>query len=154
MQIRNSNPPAEVIAAFRDVTNAGQDRDSAVNEANTYRNRVINEAKGDAARITQAAQAYREQVVREAQGEADRFAAIDAEYKKAPGVTRQRLYTETMERILRNSSKVVVDTAKGGTAPIVLPPDVLRGRNTQAVVSTAPAAVQTQNQNQTQEGSK
>ena len=154
VQIRTANPPQEVIAAFREVANAGQDAEASVNEANTYRNRVINEAKGDAARITQAAQAYREQVVREAQGEADRFAAIDAEYKKAPGVTRQRLYTETMERILRNSSKVVVDTAKGGTAPIVLPPDVLRGRNTQAVVSTAPAAVQTQNQNQTQEGSK
>jgi membrane protease subunit HflK len=156
VQIRTANPPQEVIAAFREVANAGQDAEASVNEANTYRNRVINEAKGDAARITQAAQAYREQVVREAQGEADRFASIDAEYKKAPGVTRQRLYTETMERILRNSNKVVVDTPKGGTAPIVLPPDLLRGRNaTVAAPAAAQAApVQTQNQAQSQEGSK
>ena len=158
VQIRTANPPQEVIAAFREVANAGQDAEASVNEANTYRNRVINEAKGDAARITQAARAYREQVVREAQGEADRFAAIDAEYKKSPGVTRQRLYTETMERILRNSNKVVVDTPKGGTAPIVLPPDLLRSRTAApaaAAVTTGPgAAVQTQNQNQTQEGSK
>ena len=73
-------------------------------------------------------------------------------------MTRQRLYTETMERILRNSNKVVVDTPKGGTAPIVLPPDLLRSRTAApaaAAVTTGPgAAVQTQNQNQTQEGSK
>ena len=126
VQIRTANPPTEVIAAFREVANAGQDAEAAVNEANTYRNRVINEAKGDAARITQAAQAYREQVVREASGEAQRFASIETEYKKAPAITRQRLYIETMERILRRSNKVVIDTPKGGTAPIVLPPDLLR----------------------------
>jgi membrane protease subunit HflK len=141
VQIRTANPPQEVIAAFREVANAGQDAEAAVNEANTYRNRVINEAKGDAARITQAAEAYREQVVREAQGEADRFTAIEAEYRRAPAVTRQRLYTETMERILRNSNKVFVDTPRGGTAPIVLPPDLLRGR-------TAPTAQPPQQQQQ------
>jgi membrane protease subunit HflK len=139
VQIRAANPPQEVIAAFREVANAGQDAEAAVNEANTYRNRVINEAKGDAARITQAAEAYREQVVREAQGEADRFIAIEAEYRRAPGVTRQRLYTETMERILRNSNKVLVDTPSGGTAPIVLPPDLLRGRAAPAPAADAPA---------------
>jgi membrane protease subunit HflK len=137
VQIRTANPPQEVIAAFREVANAGQDAEAAINEANTYRNRVINEAKGDAARITQAAQAYREQVVREADGEADRFSSILTEYRRAPAVTRQRLYTETMERILRNSNKVVVDTPAGGTAPIVLPPDLLRGR---AAPAPAPAA--------------
>ncbi|OYX31609.1 MAG: HflK protein [Caulobacterales bacterium 32-69-10] len=141
VQIRTANPPQEVIAAFREVANAGQDAEAAVNEANTYRNRVINEAKGDAARIVQASQAYREQVVLEAQGEADRFAAIEAEYRKAPAVTRQRLYTETMERILRNSNKVVIDTPAGGTAPIVLPPDLLRSR-TQAPSVAAPAATE------------
>jgi membrane protease subunit HflK len=158
VQIRTANPPQEVIAAFREVANAGQDAEASVNEANTYRNRVVNEAKGDAARIVQAAQAYREQVVREAQGEADRFDAIDAEYKKAPGVTRQRLYTETMERILRNSNKVVVDTGKTGTAPIVLPPDILRGRSATPPATPAPAqpastSTQTQ-QTQSQDGSR
>jgi membrane protease subunit HflK len=154
VQIRNANPPQEVIAAFREVANAGQDAEAAINEANTYRNRVINEAKGDAARITQAAEAYREQVVREAQGEADRFDAIVTEYRRAPGVTRQRLYTETMERILRNSNKVVVDTPRGGTAPIVLPPDLLRSRTQPqpAPAQTAPTQGQSQGQT-TQQGS-
>jgi membrane protease subunit HflK len=142
VQIRTANPPQEVIAAFREVANAGQDAEAAINEANTYRNRVINEAKGDAARITQAAQAYREQVVREAEGEADRFSSIEAEYRRAPAVTRQRLYIETMERILRNSNKVVVDTPKGGTAPIVLPPDLLRGRSQTPPATAAPAATE------------
>jgi membrane protease subunit HflK len=140
VQIRTANPPQEVIAAFREVANAGQDAEAATNEANTYRNRVINEAKGDAARITQAAEAYKEQVVREAQGEADRFTSILAEYRSAPAVTRQRLYTETMERILRNSNKVMVDTAPGSTAPIVLPPDVLRRQGqAQAPAAALPA---------------
>jgi membrane protease subunit HflK len=125
VQIRSANPPQEVVAAFRDVANAGQDADSAVNEANTYRNRVVNEAKGDAARIVQSAQAYREQAVREALGEAARFNQIDAEYRKAPGITRQRLYLETMERVLARSNKVIVDN-KGVTAPVVLPPEVFR----------------------------
>ena len=125
VQIRSAGPPPEVVAAFREVNNAQQDADSAVNEANTYRNRVINEAKGDAARITQAAQGYREQAVREATGEAARFNQIYTEYRRAPGITRDRLYIETMQRILQNSNKVVID-AKGASAPIILPPDVFR----------------------------
>ncbi len=128
VQIRSANPPPEVVGAFREVNNAQQDADSAENEANTYRNRVINEAKGDAARITQAAQAYREQAVREATGEAARFNQIYTEYRRAPGVTRDRLYIETMQRILQSSNKVVID-AKGATAPIILPPDVFRPRS-------------------------
>ena len=131
VQIRYSYPPQEVAAAFRDVVNASQDAESAINEANTYRNRVVNEAKGDAARILQGAQAYREQAVREAQGEAARFNQILAEYKRAPGVTRDRLYIETMQRVLQSTNKVVID-AKGATAPIILPPDVFRPRSTVA----------------------
>ncbi|ODT86294.1 FtsH protease activity modulator HflK [Phenylobacterium sp. SCN 70-31] len=134
VQIRAANPPAEVLAAFRDVQSAAQDAESAINEANTYRNRVINEAKGDAARITQAAQAYREQAVREAAGEAARFDQIYTEYRRAPGVTRDRLYIETMQRILQSSNKVIVDS-QGASAPIILPPDVFRPR-------TQPAAPQ------------
>ena len=145
VQIRTANPPQEVVAAYRDLSNAEQDKDSAVNEANTYKNRVVNEAKGDAARITQAAEAYREQVVREAQGEADRFNSIVTEYRRAPAVTRQRLYTETMERILRRSNKVIVDAGKGGTAPIVLPPDILRS----PAAARAPASTQSQAQSGT-----
>jgi len=149
VQIRSANPPQEVVAAFREVANAGQDAESAVNEANTYRNRVVNEAKGDAARIVQSAQAYREQAVREALGDAARFNQIYGEYRRAPGVTRERLYLETMERVLNRSNKVIVD-GKGVTAPIVLPPDVFQRRPQPAPpVSTADGA-QSQNQNQAQ----
>jgi len=134
VQIRTANPPQEVVAAFRDVQSAQQDAVSAVNEANTYRNRVINEAKGDAARTTQSALAYREQSVREALGGASRFNQILTEYQRAPGVTRDRLYIETMQRVLARSNKVVVDS-KGASAPIILPPDVFRPRT-----ATPPAA--------------
>ncbi|ACG77292.1 protease subunit hflK [Phenylobacterium zucineum HLK1] len=127
VQIRSANPPQQVLAAFRDVVSAQQDQESAVNEANTYRNRVINEAKGDAARIVQAAQAYREQAVREATGDASRFNAILNEYRRAPGATRDRIYIETMQRVLARSNKVIVDS-EGASAPIILPPDVFRPR--------------------------
>ena len=133
VQISNVSPPQEVNAAFRDVLSAEQDRDSAVNEANGYRNKVVQEAKGDAARIIQEAQAYKEQSVREATGDTSRFNAIYAEYRRAPEATRQRLYLETMERVLAKSNKVVV-SGKGVTAPVILPPDVFRPR------AAAPAA--------------
>lgn len=136
VQISRANPPSEVVAAFRDVQSAEQDAESAENEANTYRNRVINEAKGDAARIIQGAEGYREQAVREAEGEAARFNQIYTEYRRAPGVTRDRLYIETMQRILQSSNKVVIDS-KGASAPIILPPDVFRPK----VAPSAPAPV-------------
>lgn len=144
VQIRSANPPQEVVAAFREVANAGQDAESAVNEANTYRNRVVNEAKGDAARIVQSAQGYREQSVREAQGDAARFNQIYGEYRRAPAVTRDRLYLETMERVLQKSNKVIID-GKGVTAPVVLPPDVFQRRQPQAAAAPA-APVQTGDQ--------
>jgi membrane protease subunit HflK len=139
VQIRSANPPTEVVAAFREVANAGQDAESAINEANTYRNRVINEAKGDAAKIIQSGQAYREQSVREALGEAARFNQIYGEYRRAPAVTRERLYLETMERVLNRSNKVIVGS-KGSTAPIVLPPDLFQRRQAAPPPSTPDVA--------------
>jgi membrane protease subunit HflK len=127
VQIRSVNPPQEVVAAFRDVTSAQQDRDSAVNEATAYKNRVVNEAKGTAAQIIQSAQGYREQSVRTATGDTARFNSIYAEYQRAPQATRDRLYLETMERVLARSNKVVI-SGKGVTAPVILPPDVFRPR--------------------------
>lgn len=147
VQIRNANPPKQVEAAFRDVTSAQQDLESAINEANTYRNRVINEARGDAARITQSAQAYREQAVREATGDASRFNAILNEYRRAPGATRDRIYIETMQRVLQRSNKVIIDS-DGATAPIILPPDVFRPRGAQqgaSATETAPVQPQARN---------
>ena len=142
VQIRSAQPPQEVQAAFRDVQSAEQDKASAVNEANTYRNRVINEAQGDAARIVQAAQGYREQSVREATGDASRFNAILNEYRRAPGATRDRIYIETMQRVLQRSNKVIVDS-EGASAPIILPPDVFRPRS-QAPAQAPPPAPEPQ----------
>ena len=142
VQIRNANPPRDVIAAFREVASASQDAESAINEANAYRNRVVNEAKGDAARIRQASEGYRERVTREAEGQAARFNQVYAEYRQAPGVTRDRLYLETMERVLRSSNKLIVD-GNGATAPVILPPDLFRRGQAEtppvAAGQTAPA---------------
>jgi membrane protease subunit HflK len=137
VQIRAANPPREVIPDFQAVASAGQYADSAVNEARTYENRVVNEAKGDAAKAVQAAQAYREQVVLEAQGDAARFNQLDGEYRRAPAVTRERLYLETMQRVLANSNKVIVD-AKGSNAPIILPPDMFRAKPPAAAPAPEP----------------
>jgi membrane protease subunit HflK len=136
VQIRSVNPPQEVVAAFRDVTSAQQDRDSAVNEATAYKNRVVNEAKGTAAQIIQSAQGYREQSVRTATGDTARFNSIFAEYQRAPQATRDRLYLETMERVLARSNKVVI-SGKGITAPVILPPDVFRPRTGAAAAPPA-----------------
>lgn len=125
VQIRNANPPQEVVPYYQDIAKAGQDAQSKINEANTYRNRVVNEAKGDAAKIVQDAEGYREQVVRQAEGQAARFNQTYAQYRRAPAVTRQRLYIEAMEVVLSHSRKVVVD-AKGASAPIILPPDAFK----------------------------
>ena len=143
VQIRAAEPPREVITAFREVAGAGQEAQSAINEANTYRNRVVNEAVGTAAALRQQAEGYREQVVSQATGEAARFNQLQAQYQQNPGVTRERLYLETMEKVLRDSNKVVVDTGQGGaSAPIILPPEVFRGNNAR----TAPAQPQGQPQ--------
>ena len=125
VQIRSAGPPKEVVPAFQQVASAGQEAESAVNEANTYRNRVINEAKGDASRILQSAQGYREQSIREAEGDAARFNQLYEQYRRAPAVTRQRLYTETMERVLGKSHNIIVD-GKNTTAPVILPSEAFR----------------------------
>jgi membrane protease subunit HflK len=150
VQVRSADPPEPVKAAFRDVTRADQDRQAAVNEANTYYNRVVNEAKGDAGRILQGAEAYRAQAELEAKGEAARFNQLYAEYRRAPDVTRQRLYIETMQRILQNSNKVIID-AKGATAPIILPPDVFKPK-AQAAPSSPPQPAQPQGEATSQAG--
>jgi len=138
VQVRSANPPADVIPDFQAVASAGQYADSAVNEANAYSNKVVNEAKGDASKITQSAEGYRSQTVLEAQGDADRFNEVYDQYRRAPAVTRQRLYLETMERVLSKSNKVIVD-AKGASAPIILPPDAFRPKSAQQPPPPPPA---------------
>jgi membrane protease subunit HflK len=112
VQLQKVDPPAQVIDAFRDVQAARADLERLQNEAQTYANRVVPEARGKVAQITQAAEAYKSQTVAEATGQTSRFLKIYEQYKKAPDVTRERMYLETMERVLGGSSKIVVDTGK------------------------------------------
>ena len=109
VQMQKVDPPAQVIDAFRDVQAARADLERLQNEAQTYANRVVPEARGRAAQILQVAEGYKEQAVAEAKGQSARFLKVYDEYKKAPDVTRQRIYLETMERILGGSEKLVYD---------------------------------------------
>jgi membrane protease subunit HflK len=109
VQMQKVDPPAQVIDAFRDVQAAQADLQRLRNEAETYANRVVPDAKGRAAQIIQVAEGYKQQAVAEAKGQSARFLKVYDEYKKAPDVTRQRIYLETMERILGSSEKLVYD---------------------------------------------
>ena len=120
VQLQKVDPPAQVIDAFRDVQAARADQERLQNEAQAYANRIIPEAKGEAERILQAAQGYRDQVIALAKGEADRFISVYEQYKKAPDVTRQRIFIETMEKVLGDTDKVIVDQKAGpGVVPFL-----------------------------------
>jgi membrane protease subunit HflK len=120
LQLLRVDPPAPVIDAFRDVQRALADRERLRNEAEAYRNDIIPRARGDAVRVKQEAEAYRQEIIARAQGDADRFTAVYKAFKAAQDVTLQRLYLETMEEILKNSNKVIIDkSAEGGSG--VLP---------------------------------
>ena len=120
VQIQKIDPPSEVIDSFLDVQAAQSDLERAQNEAQTYANRVVPEARGRAAKIIQDAEAYRSQTVAEATGQASRFTQVYQQYKKAPDITRQRIYLETMEQIFASTDKTIIDTgAQNG--PGVLP---------------------------------
>jgi membrane protease subunit HflK len=135
VQMQKVDPPAQVIDSFRDVQAARADLERAQNEAQTYANRVVPEARGKAAQVTQSAEAYREQTVAEAKGQTARFNKIYDEYKKAPDVTRQRLYLETMERVFGGTDKIIVESGQGsqGVVPY-LPLPELRNRPAPAPV--------------------
>jgi modulator of FtsH protease HflK len=114
IQLRTIDPPSQVLDAFRDVQRAKADRERARNEAEGYRNDIVPRARGEAQRLIQEADAYRQQVEAQANGEAQRFVSVYDAFKKAPDVTRQRLYLETMEQVLRGNSKYIIDQAAGG----------------------------------------
>lgn len=127
VQMQKVDPPAQVIDSFRDVQAARADLERAQNEAQTYANRVVPEARGRAAQIQQSAEAYREQTVAEAKGQAARFSQIYEQYKKAPDVTRERMYLETMERVLGGADKIILDSQAGGSGVVpYLPLNELR----------------------------
>jgi len=131
VNILKAEPPTEVKAAFDDVIAAKEDKDRFKNEAETYANGIVPEARGQAQRIIQDAVGYRERVIAEAEGEAQRFEKLLAEYQKAPEVTRNRLYLDAVQEVMSNSSKVMVDV-EGGNNMLYLPLD--------KIVQSAPAS--------------
>ncbi len=133
VQLQKVDPPTQVIDAFRDVQAARADLERAQNEAQTYANRVIPEARGKAARVLQDAEAYREQTVAEAKGQTSRFNSIYDEYRKAPEITRKRMYLETMERLFAGTDKIIIDSGSqpgggGNVVPILPLNEFLRAR--------------------------
>ena len=140
VNLQNVQAPEQVIAAFEDVVRAGQDRERFKNEGQAYANSVVPNARGVAARLTEEAAGYKQTAIATAQGEASRFRQILAEYEKAPQVTRERLYLESMQQILSNTSKVIVDQ-KSGQNMLFLPLDKLMQMATGATISAQGADV-------------
>jgi membrane protease subunit HflK len=128
VQLQKVDPPAQVIDAFRDVQAARADQERLQNEAQAYANRVIPEARGEAERILQAAQGYRDKVIAEAKGEADRFIKVLEQYQKAPGVTRQRIFIDTMQEVLSKTDKIIIDDKGGAGVVPYLPLNELQRR--------------------------
>ena len=124
LTLQNVQPPEQVQAAFDDAVKAGQDRDRQINEGQAYANDVIPRARGNAARLMEESNGYKSRVVANAEGDASRFKQILVEYNKAPDVTRQRMYLDTMQQILSSTSKILLDT-KGSGNLLYLPLDKL-----------------------------
>jgi membrane protease subunit HflK len=128
--IQNAQPPEQVQAAFDDAVKAGQDRERQINEGQAYANDVVPKARGAAARLMQEAEGYRTRIVQTAEGDASRFRQILAEYQKAPAVTRDRMYLETMQQVFTNTTKVMVDS-RSSNQLLYLPFDKLMQQVTQ-----------------------
>ncbi|MBC6905815.1 FtsH protease activity modulator HflK [Saccharophagus sp. K07] len=137
VNIEDTNPPKEVQWAFDDVIKAREDEERYKNEAQAYANDVIPRARGRAQRMVEEASGYRDQVIARAEGEAARFKSLLTEYRKAPEVTRERLYLEMMQEVLSNSSKILVDV-EGGNNLMYLPLDKLMENRPRTTVRATP----------------
>jgi len=137
--MQNAQPPEQVQAAFDDAVKAGQDRERQKNEGQAYANDVIPKAKGTAARLLEEANGHKQRVISTAEGDASRFKQVQVEYAKAPEVTRQRLYLETMQQVYANTSKVLID-AKGQGNLLYLPLDKLMQQAAGVTAAQAGAA--------------
>jgi membrane protease subunit HflK len=134
VNIKNAQAPSQVQDAFDDVIKAREDEQRVKNEAQTYANGVVPEARGKAQRMLEEASAYRQQVVSKAEGESSRFSALQAEYAKAPKVTRERLYLDNMQEVLASNPKVLIDV-EGGNNMMYLPVDKLIQNSQSATVN-------------------
>jgi membrane protease subunit HflK len=143
VNVDDSKPPTQVQAAFDDVIKAREDEERVKNEAQSYANGIVPEARGKAQRQIEEASAYQEQVIANAEGEADRFKNLLAEYRKAPEVTRERLYLDAVENVLSNTSKIMVDV-EGGNNVMYLPLDKL-GTGSGSVRRSAPMDINSSN---------
>ncbi|RTL31767.1 MAG: FtsH protease activity modulator HflK [Rhodocyclaceae bacterium] len=140
--MQNAQPPEQVQTAFDDAVKAGQDRERQKNEGQAYANDVIPRARGAASRLIEEADAYKGRVVAQAEGDASRFKQVYTEYAKAPEVTRQRMYIDTMQQIFSNTSKVMVDARSSGNL-LYLPLDKLIQQTTVPAATPAAEPVQT-----------
>ncbi|MFO7580056.1 FtsH protease activity modulator HflK [Nitrosomonas halophila] len=122
--MQNAQPPEQVQAAFDDAVKAGQDRERQRNEGQAYANDVIPRARGSASRLLEESQGYKQRVIASAEGDASRFDQVLVEYAKAPGVTRDRMYIDTVQQVLSNTSKILIDQ-EGGNNLLYLPLDKL-----------------------------
>jgi membrane protease subunit HflK len=128
VQTQKADPPNQVIDAFRDVQAAKADKERAQNEAESYANDVIPRARGEAAQVLQQAEAYKREVVALAEGEASRFLSIYNEYRKAKTVTQERMYLETMEKVMADINKIIIDKESGsGVVPYLPLPELKSG---------------------------
>ena len=131
VQLLRVDPPQEVIAAFRDVQAARADKEKSINEANTYRNQVLPRAKGEAESIIQRGEAYKAEIIARASGDAQRFDQVYDQWAKAKDITTERLYLDTMEEVLRNVNKVMIDknsSGAGGVVPYLPLPELRSGQ--------------------------
>ena len=130
VQTQQADPPEQVIDAFRDVQAARADRERSKNEAEAYANDVIPRARGEAEQVLQQAEAYKKEVVAKAEGEASRFLSIYNEYAKAKKVTQERMYLETMEEVLADINKIIIDKNSGeGVVPYLPLQELKTGTN-------------------------
>jgi membrane protease subunit HflK len=141
VSIQAAQPPEQVQASFSDAQNASQDRERQKNEGQAYSNDIVPKAKGTASRLMQEADGYRQKVVATAEGDAARFRQVLAEYAKAPAVTRERIYIETMQQVYSSTSKVMLDY-KGGGNLLYLPLDKLMQQGAAAADAARPAEPQ------------
>lgn len=140
VNMQPAKPPEQVKAAFDDAIKAREDKERLENQAEAYANEVLPRARGEAARIVADAMAYRDKAIAESEGETARFTAVLNEYLKAPEVTRERLYLETLEQVFTANSKVLLDIEEGGNSLIYLPIDqMLKDRQPQSSTSEPPA---------------